>query len=264
EQTGWEQKAADYHALIGGITRSAAASMLAGDTITPTTRLLDVACGPGYIAGMAHSYGANVTGLDFAPAMVKLAQQQYPDCEFMCGDAEELPFTAESFDIVTCAFGLLHLAEPERALREALRILKPGGRYLFTVWDTPEKHDFFRIVLDAIQTHGTLDLPLPPAPPFFRFSDPVECRSALGDAGFVDMEVKEILLYQHAQDATELLTMLEKSSVRAAMLLEAQSAGAQIKIKQAILHEAAHFKQATGYQLAWPVIMISAVKPDKY
>src|SRR6266576_7049579 len=87
---------------------------------------------------------------------------------------------------------MLHLARPEQALAEAYRLLRPGGRVAFTVWDTPDKAIGFGIVLSAIQKYGDLNVAIPPGPPFFRFSDPEESKRMLSVAGFTDNEVASV------------------------------------------------------------------------
>jgi len=62
---------------------------------------------------------------------------------------------------------------------EALRVLRPGGGYAFTVWAKPEEAVGFGIILDAVRKHGNPDVPLPPGPPIFRFSDASECDNVL-------------------------------------------------------------------------------------
>ena len=66
-------------------------------------------------------------------AMVAQASAAYPRF-FREGDAEQLPYRDASFEYVACAFGLLHLQQPEQAMAEAWRVLRSGGRYSFTVW----------------------------------------------------------------------------------------------------------------------------------
>src|SRR5438128_11973897 len=158
--------------------------------VTKGTRLLDVACGPGYAAAAA--LGAIAIGVDFSSEMVEEARNRFPGIEFKEGDAEQLSFADSSFDAVVLNFGMLHLARPEQALAEAHRVLRPGGRVAFTVWETPDKAIGFGIVLSAIQKYGDLNVPIPPGPPFFRFSDPAESKRALGGAGFVNAAVTQV------------------------------------------------------------------------
>src|SRR5208283_343598 len=99
-----------------------------------------------------------------------------------------------SFDAVVCGFGVLHLPEPERALGEAFRVLRPGARYAWTVWCGPEKALLSGIAQAAIAAHADLNVPLPPAPPRDQFGDAAAARAALERAGFVDVRSEELPL----------------------------------------------------------------------
>lgn len=260
ERTGWETKARAYDNLAGKVTVQAVEPLLEAASVAAGTVVLDVACGPGYVAGGAAARGATAVGIDFAPTMITEAARHFQGAEFRQGDAEALDFESSSFDAVVCAFGLLHLAAPEAAIAEAYRVLRPGGRYAFTVWSVPERHEFFAVVLGAIQAHGTLDVPLPPAPPFFRFSEPGECRKVLAAAGFRDIGVAEIPLVWELHTPQQMLDMIQKSTVRTAMLLELQTAEAREKIYQTIVESAEQFRKGGTFAMAWPAVMASASK----
>lgn len=262
EQQGWIAKASGYAASLGELTSSVADTLLDATLVTRGTRLLDVASGPGYGAARATMRGAKAIGVDFAPAMLEHARRQSPDTEYREGDAENLPFSNGTFDAVICAFGLLHMADPDRAIAEAFRVLTAGGRHAFTVWATPDRHQFFELVLGAIKEHGTLDVPLPPAPSLFRFSDAAESEAVLARTGFDTITVTEIPLVWRFASAQDAVDVIYKGTVRTAMLLERQTSEARARIEDAIAEGAARFRRDDGgYAMAFPAVLAAARKP---
>ncbi|MGH9141843.1 MAG: class I SAM-dependent methyltransferase, partial [Vicinamibacterales bacterium] len=187
EQAGWERAAEFYGDAFAGLTAQTAPSLLDAVRAGRGTRLLDVATGPGVVAAAAADRGAIVTGLDFASAMIHEARRRHPTLTFRDGDAEALGFDRASFDAVVMNFGMLHLARPDTAIAEARRVLRPGGRYAFTVWARPERAVGFGMTLRAIEELGSSDVRLPEGPPFFRFSDAAGSRRTLEEAGFSDV-----------------------------------------------------------------------------
>jgi ubiquinone/menaquinone biosynthesis C-methylase UbiE len=164
ERQGWGAKAGNYDALGGQITVGAVGPLLDAAGVRTGMRVLDVAAGPGYVAAGADARGAHAVGMDFAADMVAEARRRNPNIEFQEGDGENLAFDTSSFDAVVCAFGLLHMADPDKAIAEAYRVLRPDGRFAFTVWSGPDRHDFFAIVLKALQEHGNMQVSLPSGP----------------------------------------------------------------------------------------------------
>ena len=261
EQSGWQAKAEGYDSFVGVVTNQAIEPALDAAAVTAGMHVLDVATGPGYGVGGAVARGASAIGVDFAPSMVELAARSFPAAEFRVGDAEKLAFADASFDSVICVFGLLHMPQPEKAIAEAHRVLRSGGRYAFTVWDTPETHEFFALIMSAIEAHGNMDVPLPPAPPIFRFSDRDECRTALLDTGFADVRVETLPLVWKGKSGQDCLDLIYNGSVRVGMLLEHQSPEVVDKIHSAVIDGAERFRRGTDIELAWPAVLVSASKP---
>ena len=259
ELKGWNKKARDYGDYAGHITQQAVEPLLDAVDVEAGSVFLDIATGPGYTAGAAQARGAIATGVDFSVGMIDEASRNYPTALFYEGDAEHLVFPSGFFDAAVCPFGLLHMADPDKAISEAYRILKPGGKFAFTVWAPPEKHAFFELVLGAISRHGSMDIALPEAPPFFRFSEPAESQRALATAGFSDISISELTLHWQPNSGQELLDTIYKSTVRTAMLLEAQTAEDRENIHSEII--ASVTESADPIDLPWPALIAVARKP---
>lgn len=107
-----------------------------GDTV------LDVGCGTGVVAITAARIGAIVSGLDISPQLLAHAENNkqlaYLDIDFKEGDAEELPYSNASFDVVLSQFGHMFATNAQRTMDEMLRVLKPGGTIAFSTW--PPEH----------------------------------------------------------------------------------------------------------------------------
>ena len=176
ELAGWQEIPAGYHDAFGPLTAQAIEPLLDAVRLKKAMSFLDIASGPGYVAAAAAKRGAIVLGVDFSAAMVDHAQRLHPGVEFREGDAEMLPCGNGLFDAAAMNFGILHLGRPETALLEAHRVLRKGGRFGFSVWANPEETVGFGIVLRAVELHGEPRVELPEGPPFFRYSDPEECK----------------------------------------------------------------------------------------
>ncbi len=100
-------------------------------------RALDVCCGTGDISIALAAAGAEVAGLDFSAAMLAVAKKRSP-IQFLQGDAMNLPFPDNSFDIVAIGYGLRNLSSWERGLEEMWRVAKPGARLLVLDFGKPD------------------------------------------------------------------------------------------------------------------------------
>jgi SAM-dependent methyltransferase len=109
--------------------------------VQPGQRVLDVACGTGVLAReVARLVGpsGSVVGLDAGAGMLAVASRLAPAIEWRQGTAEALPFERDSFDAVVSQFGLMFFPDRILALREIMRVLRPGGRIAVAVWDSLE------------------------------------------------------------------------------------------------------------------------------
>lgn len=126
--------------------------------VTPGTRLLDAGCGAGLLVVLASLRGAQVSALDASAALTAIVRQRVPAADVRDGDLEALPFTDSTFDAVTAVNSLFYAADMEAAMRELVRVLRPGGRAVVTAWGPPERCQFLGAVMPALR-------PLMPPPP---------------------------------------------------------------------------------------------------
>ena len=94
----------------------------------PGERVLDLAAGTGTSSGPFAAEGAHVVPCDFSLGMLQVGKRRQPALPFVAGDALRLPFADASFDAVTISFGLRNVSDADAALRELLRVTRPGGR----------------------------------------------------------------------------------------------------------------------------------------
>jgi SAM-dependent methyltransferase len=261
EHAGWEAIPDQYHQAFGQLTAQAINSLLDAVDTEKGDKFLDIASGPGYVAAAAAKRGAIVLGVDFSAAMVRHAQKLHPGFDFREGDAEQLPFGSGLFDAAVMNFGILHLGRPERALGEACRVLRPGGRFAFSVWAKPEETIGFGVVLRAVASHGEPRVALPEGPPFFRYSEPEECVTGLLAAGFEDPTVTKVAQVWRLPAGDGLFAAMKDSTVRTAGLLRAQKPVVLDRIRAAIRAELEKHTRGNVVELPMPALIASAVKP---
>src|SRR5258708_6744832 len=182
-----------WHAQIATFTHGATEAILEAAHLRAGMRVLDLASGVGdpalSIAAEVAPSG-RVTATDLGPGMISLAEElarkkAITNIEFREASAESLPFPGESYDVLTCRFGIMFFPDLPKALRECFRVLKPGGRAAFVAWGKKEQ-PFFTTTAGIVLKH----VPMPPPPPdpdrpsLFIFGERDLLLRALETAGF--------------------------------------------------------------------------------
>lgn len=108
----------------------------------PGERILDLAAGTGASSAVLAKAGAEVVACDLSEGMIEVGRARHPDIEFVQGDALNLQFEEASFDAVTISWGLRNIPDPQRALREMARVVRPRGRLVVCEFSTPTNRVF--------------------------------------------------------------------------------------------------------------------------
>ena len=245
EHAGWERAAQAYEGTFATATRQFIPGLLNAVGVEAGHSVLDVACGPGFVTAAASERGATARGLDFSAAMLAVARAWHPGVTFDQGDAEALPYSDEAFDCVVSNFGIHHVPTPLRALRQAHRVLRPGGRFAFTIWAGPAENIAWKLVFDAIRRCGDMTASRAPAPGG-GFGTPDDCVVALEQAGFGAIGAAPLAGIWRHPDGAALLGALQAGTARMAALIESQAAPAVSAIVADIDREAALYRDGEG------------------
>jgi len=209
QRYGWDLAATSYESLWHAQLAPAQAAALERAALVPGERVLDVACGTGLVAraaaGLVGPEGT-VMGIDLSGRMIDAADREARlrrtrNITFARMDAEALTLPSATFDVVLCALGLMYMPNPEQALREMLRVLRPGGRMVSAVWGERARCAW-SAVFPIVEAEVTSDV----CPLFFRLGPSGALVRTCADAGFVNIGEQRIgvtLDYSSAQEACD-------------------------------------------------------------
>ena len=191
----WDAIAAGYAEYVapGEQRVSAAALDLVG--LQPAETFLDVAGGPGGLGLAAARLGATVLATDWAPAMVARFQERaraesLTNASARVMDAHDLDLEDDRFDVSGSQFGVMLVPDQSSALREMVRVTRPGGRVLIVAYGSPAQFEALQFFILALRGVAPDFGGLPDPPPLeFQVSDPAVLRERLADAGLRDVQV---------------------------------------------------------------------------
>ncbi len=207
QRYGWDLAAASYEPLWEAQLASVQDVLMSRAALSPRERVLDVACGTGLIAfAAAEAIGpeGRVVGIDLSERMVDAARRRagernVSNATFARMDAETLDLSDAAFDVALCALGLMYMPDPDTAVREMHRVLRPGGRLGLAIWG--ERH---RCGWSALLSIVEAEVASEVCPLFFQLGQQGTLARLCADAGFESIEQQRVaatLIYADADEA---------------------------------------------------------------
>jgi SAM-dependent methyltransferase len=260
-----------WHKQIATLTRGATEAILEAAQLRPGMGVLDLACGVGdpalSIAARVAPSG-RVTATDLGPGMMSLAEalarkKGLTNIEFREASAESLPFADASFDVLTCRFGIMFFPDLAKALRECLRVLKPGGRAAFVAWGKKEQ-PFFATTAGIVLKH----LPVPPPPPdpdgpsLFMFGERDRLRRALQSAGFTSVhEEDRVIPGRWSGSEEEYWEQFTEVAAPFRLLLDQLGPDQRARARSESLLAVRKFRSGSEINLPLEIVIGSATRP---
>ena len=170
--------------------------------------VLEIAAGSGAVTrALAPLLGvqSRYVVTDLNGAMLERAQRHHADdrLEWREANALSLPFENDSFDVVLCQFGVMFFPDRVKGFSEALRVLRPGGRFVFNCWGALERNDFSKIAVAILIKLYPEDPPLFLARTPFGYSEASLVETELSASGFDSVRIEELELQSQAEMADD-------------------------------------------------------------
>ncbi len=154
----WNEEAATFAEHWGGLAEPARHAIAGALELRAGVRLLDIGCGGGDFCALALARGAQVSGIDAAPAMVAIARERAAGADLRVAAMESLPWNDGVFDVVTGFNSLQFADDPVAVLREWVRVVRQGGKLAICAWG-PREHNDLEVLEAALR--GLADSPAP-------------------------------------------------------------------------------------------------------
>ena len=231
----------------------------------PGDTVLELAAGLGDTALMAARLvgeSGYVIITDFAPEMVAAARQRAQElgvknAEFRLLDAEQMDLETDSVDGVLCRWAYMLMTDPATAFAETRRVLRSGGRLVFSVWASPERNPALSLVGRVLVSQGHIPPPEPGTPGAFAMADSERIRELLVGAGFVEPEVEEVSFRWSFADQEAYWRYLTETSASASPVLRSLTTAAQEEIRKHVHEAAGPFCSGEGYD--FPAVCLNVV-----
>jgi len=265
QRYGWDLAANRYDALWEASLSEAHRRLLALAVPVRGEAVLDVACGTGVIALAAARHvgpDGRVLGVDIAERMVEQAVQRARDLDvanatFARMDGEQLDIPGESFDVAYCALGLMYMPDPEQAMREIHRLLRPGGRVAVAVWGQRARCGWSPI-FPLVDEEVASDV----CPLFFQLGHAGMLDDLCTRSGFIDVQeqrVDAVLAYASREEACDAAFV----GGPVAMAWSRFDTATRRRVQARYLRAIAPWRVGQGYRMPGEFVVAVARKPPR-
>lgn len=262
QRYGWDKAAKFYEKSWQAQLKPAHDILLTKSNIKPGEHIIDIAAGTGLITfRMAEKVGPSgqILATDISDEMVKIGNslaesKGHHNVQFKRMDAEQLSCDNNSFDLATCALGLMYFPNPDVALSEMYRVLKSGGRAVAAVWGSRKKcgwAEIFPIVDSRVKTDV--------CPMFFNLGESEVLKYPFLSAGFTEISLQKIetkLIYNSDEEACAASFLGGPVAMAYSRFDEAMKRDAQTEYLESIQP----FKTKTGYEIPGEFVVCSGFK----
>ena len=232
----------------------------------PGQTILELAAGAGetgfLAAGRLGDQGRLISS-DFAPEMIEAAKRvadelAITNAEFRVLDAERLELDDACVDGAICRFGYMLMADPAAALRETRRVIRGGGRLVFSVFGEPERNPWMTVARGVMAERGHLSPPDPAEPGLFSLKDRDQIEALLTEAGFTHFEVDEMEIGFRFDDSASLWAYVSELQGPIALAIAKLDDQERQAVRAAIEDGYSAFRHESGYRLPGRVLNILA------
>jgi ubiquinone/menaquinone biosynthesis C-methylase UbiE len=261
----WEKHREIIRQMFSPVTQALIEDGLIGDRHA----VLDIATGPGEpalsVAALVGPEG-KVFGIDPAPEMVAAARRAadhlgFRNTQFDVASADHLPFPTDTFDAVVSRFGAMFFPSPVDAVREMLRVLKPGRKLALAVWHFAERNPFHYTLSRVIERYVQSPPPAPDAPDAFRFASPGKLRDVLGEAGAMAPSERLLQFKIQAPISVEDFWTLRREMSEKFREKLAKLSGEQLtEVKRQVLEALRGYSTDRGMSFPAQVLIVSGTK----
>ena len=264
----WERMAAGWdrrRAWMWDVSHAVGEQMVSKLDPQPGQTVLELAAGTGetgFAAAARLGHDGRLISTDFSAPMVEAARRRADqlelsnvECQVM--DAERMSLADDSVDGVLCRWGYMLMADPQAALVETRRVLRPGGRLCLSVWGPADDNPWAALSRRTLVAAGHAPAPVPGDPGIFAMASDRRIRELVTGAGFDTVEIEPVRVEYRFEDFEDYWRFIEDLAGAVALVLERLSADELAQVREGMEQMAEPWRSNGGYSM--PGLALNAV-----